>query len=58
MYILVSSFFYFKKNFGKKYIMIICNDLSVGYYPTPLLEEKHLIQLLQMEPERVYACFD
>lgn len=38
--------------------MRIGNDLAAGFYPTPLTEGKHLIQLLQMEPERAYACFD
>ena len=34
------------------------NDLAAGFYPTPLTEGNHLIQLLQMESERAYACFD
>lgn len=38
--------------------MRIGNDLAAGFYPTPLIEGKHLIQLLQMESERAYACFD
>ncbi|MCR6850398.1 DUF6094 domain-containing protein [Bacillus sp. IBL03825] len=38
--------------------MRIGNDLAAGFYPTPLTEGKHLIQLLQMEPGRAYACFD
>ncbi|MEK4599514.1 DUF6094 domain-containing protein [Bacillus sp. FSL R9-9497] len=38
--------------------MKIGNDLAVGFYPTPLTEGKHLVQLLQMESQRAYACFD
>ncbi|PEY97567.1 SAM-dependent methyltransferase [Bacillus cereus] len=38
--------------------MRIGNDLAAGCYPTPLSEGKHLVQLLQMESERAYACFD
>ncbi|AJQ62570.1 hypothetical protein BTT_62150 (plasmid) [Bacillus thuringiensis serovar morrisoni str. 4AA1] len=38
--------------------MRIGNDLAAGFYPTPLTEGKHLMQLLQMESERAYACFD
>lgn len=38
--------------------MRIGNDLAAGFYPTPLTEGKYLIQLLQMESERAYACFD
>ncbi|HFU7058056.1 TPA: DUF6094 domain-containing protein [Bacillus cereus] len=38
--------------------MRIGNDLAAGIYPTPLTEGKHLVQLLQMESERAYACFD
>lgn len=37
---------------------ILGNDLAAGFYPTPLTEGNHLIQLLQMESERAYACFD
>lgn len=57
MYLLGSSFFYCKKELGG-IIMRIGNDLAAGFYPTPLTEGKHLIQLLQMESERAYACFD
>ncbi|MBE4941302.1 DUF6094 domain-containing protein [Bacillus thuringiensis] len=38
--------------------MRIENDLAAGFYPTPLTEGKHLVQLLQMESQRAYACFD
>ncbi|MCU4836508.1 class I SAM-dependent methyltransferase [Bacillus cereus] len=38
--------------------MRLGNDLAAGFYPTPLTEGNHLIQLLQMESERAYACFD
>lgn len=38
--------------------MRLGNDLAAGFYPTPLTEGKYLIQLLQMESERAYACFD
>ncbi|SCC23939.1 Uncharacterized protein BCZB5J_02136 [Bacillus cereus] len=38
--------------------MRLGNDLAAGFYPTPLTEGKHLVQLLQMESERAYACFD
>lgn len=38
--------------------MRIGNDLAAGFYPTPLTEGKHLVQLLQMESDRAYACFD
>ncbi len=38
--------------------MRIGNDLAAGFYPTPLTEGKHLVQLLQMESQRAYACFD
>lgn len=34
------------------------NELAAGFYPMPLTEGKHLVQLLQMESERAYACFD
>lgn len=57
MYILGSSFFITKKNL-EGIIVRIGNDLAAGFYPTPLTEGKHLIQLLQMESERAYACFD
>ncbi|OUB29903.1 SAM-dependent methyltransferase [Bacillus thuringiensis serovar pirenaica] len=38
--------------------MRLGNDLAAGFYPTPLTEGKHLVQLLKMESERAYACFD
>lgn len=38
--------------------MRLGNDLAAGFYPTPLTEGKHLMQLLKMESERAYACFD
>ncbi|EEM92842.1 hypothetical protein bthur0013_57640 [Bacillus thuringiensis IBL 200] len=50
-------FFIVKKNLEGT-IMRLGNDLAAGFYPTPLTEGKHLVQLLQMESERAYACFD
>lgn len=38
--------------------MRIGNDIAAGFYPTPLTEGKHLLQLLQMESGQAYACFD
>lgn len=50
-------FFIVKENLEGT-IMRLGNDLAAGFYPTPLTEGKHLVQLLQIESERAYACFD